>query len=69
MNQQYIEWLPGTVARVSSQMSNSPDQQHLSGEVNKLSLVVVKFNEWLRHNTGLWYSSKLEKLNQIFQTL
>lgn len=70
MNQHYIEYVPGTVARVSEVPSVVPEQSELKGEVNRLSKIVVKFNEWLlNHRPRGPVQFRFDKLNQLFQTL
>lgn len=45
MNQHYIEWLPGTVARVIDKPSIVPNQEAYRGDANVLSRVVTNFND------------------------
>jgi len=66
-NMHYIEYIPGTVARVIDTPALIParsnQRQCESEDVNRLSRIVTKFNFWL--STGGWWQPVEQRNMQL----
>jgi hypothetical protein len=72
MNTHWIDYTPGTVARVTNKEPvDKRLKQTISSDVNKLSRIVVKFNDWLVYGKKhrLPFGEKLTHLSFLFHTL
>jgi len=71
MNTHWIDYTPGTVARVTNKEPvDKRLKKTVNADVNKLSRVVVKFNDWLtRGKHRLPFGEKLTHLSFLLQTL
>lgn len=59
----YIDYIPGSPAFISSHPSSSVNPQIASSDVNELSRIVCKFNDYLKRSYR--HQTKLETLARI----
>jgi len=72
MNTHWIDYEPGTAARVSDKLPHEKKLQYIKDtDVNRLSRIVAKFNDWLTRSCGRveTIEVKLSRLNMLFNTL
>ena len=64
MNTHFIDYIPGTAARVTDkEPDNKVFKQTKDKDVNRLSRIVCKFNDWLK------YGGRKQPFNIIEATL